>query len=79
MPRRHKSYRGDEILHDFDADARILRICFVSPAGKLFGVTYRLCPVCGVTMDEHVQGAASVWYCGVCGFTISDASSTEAS
>jgi len=77
MPRRHNPERGDEILHHFAADARVFRICFVSPAGKLFGITYRLCPVCGVSMDEHAWGAATVWHCAVCGFTTSDVSSTE--
>ena len=55
------------------AEARVLQICFVSATSKLFGVTYRLCPVCGVSMDERSWRAPNTWHCAVCGFTTSDA------
>ncbi len=50
---RRRDPKGQDVLfHDFDRKARMLRLLFVSPDGKLMPVTYRPCPLCGVTMEE---------------------------
>jgi ribosomal protein S27AE len=48
-------------LSDFDAQNRVLRLTFIGPTSVLV-VTYRLCPRCGVTMEERPGG----WVCGLC-------------
>ncbi len=52
----------DYVRWHFDAGNRILRIAFVGRASVLV-VTYRLCPRCGVTMEERPGG----WRCALCG------------
>jgi len=57
----------EEILRDFDLESRTLRITFVGPQGRLFGVTYKLCPLCGVTMEEQAPGGGFRYRCTLCG------------
>lgn len=69
--RRYRSpMHEDAILHDFDPESRTLRIAFVSPDGMMTGVTYQLCPLCGVTMEELATNDGSRWICTICGFTV---------
>jgi hypothetical protein len=56
----------DVILHDFDREGRVLRLLFVSPGGKLLPVTYRLCPTCGVTMEEQHLPDSIRFRCTLC-------------
>jgi ribosomal protein S27AE len=72
MTRRHNP-RGirEELLHDFDVESRTLRIAFVSPEGRIVGITYKLCPLCGVTMEEEKGSTGSRWACVTCGLTTS--------
>jgi ribosomal protein S27AE len=57
------------MLHDFDPGSRTLRITFVSPNGRLLGLTYKLCPLCGVTMEEQAPGGGFRYRCTLCGLT----------
>lgn len=73
MRRRHSPpVHEDEILHDFDARERILRILFVGPGGDLTPVKYRLCPKCGVSMELSEMVEGRIWTCGICGTQIDD-------
>ena len=75
MARRHRPRdQEDEILHDFDAKERSLKLLFVDRKGGLTQVTYRLCPECGVTMDEMEEaGRGRVWTCSICGRVVREA------
>ncbi len=69
--RKHRpAGTSEELLHDFDLESRTLRIAFVSPEGKLLGVTYKLCPLCGITMDGDLSHPELRWVCSLCGLII---------
>ncbi len=44
----------------------MLKVAFVDKdAISVF--TYRLCPECGVSMDQEESADETVWTCGICG------------
>ncbi len=63
MRHRHRQTTPEDILHDFDPETRTLRIAFVSPEGRIVGVTYKLCSLCGVTMEEQAPGGGFKYRC----------------
>ncbi len=67
MRRHQPTNQEDEILHDFDAKERVLRIMFVDRKGAVTPVTYRLCPECGVSMERTESVDGTVWTCALCG------------
>ncbi len=68
--RKHRpAGNSEELLHDFALESGTLRIAFISSEGRLFGVSHKLCPLCGVTMDEDLGHLEPRWTCSLCGLT----------
>ena len=54
----------NHVWHDWNPLECILKVAFVHDAG-ISVFTYRLCPDCGVTMEESALGDG--WVCVICG------------
>ncbi len=56
----------ETIWHDWDPFLQVLKVAFVNEDGVAV-FTYRLCPVCGVSMERTESPDDILWTCAICG------------